>query len=138
VRVRSRRRNVVVWSSSWSSSSSSAFSGRTARPGVQVARRPGRIRWWLRTGALLAIIGVLRLAGIARRHLRPAISLAGAAVTLAGITLPSGPVLSSGFLILLLALFMPSDLASAPAGFCSGRLWAAPLTPKARHLPPSN
>jgi hypothetical protein len=131
VRVRSRRRNVVVWSSS------STFSGRTARRDVRVVRRPGRIRWWLRTGALLAIIGVLRLAGIARRHLRPSISLAGTAVTLAGIALPSEPVLSSGFLILLLALFMPSDRAEAPARSCAHGLCATPFMPKARHLPPS-
>jgi len=135
VSLRPHRRTMVVWSSS---------SGRTARHGVQqTARsaRPGRIRWWLRTGALLAIIGVMRLARIARTHERPTISLAGTAITVIGISLPSGAVLVSGFVVLMLALFVPSDPASAPARPCSARLWSFPLTPytsSARHLPPAD
>ena len=71
MRLRRHRRTMVVWSSS---------SGRTARYGVQEmtrSARPGRIRGWLRTGALLTIIGVMRLARTARTHLRPTITLAG-------------------------------------------------------------
>ena len=102
--------------------------------------RTGRIRWWLRTGVLLTIIGLMRLARIARTHERPTISLVGGAITVIGISLPSKAVLISGFLVLLLALFMPSDPASAPARPCSARLWSSPLTPhtpSARNLPPS-
>jgi len=133
MRLRSRRRTRVVWSSS---------SGRVARHGVQVvtrSTRAGRIQWWVRTGVLLAIIGVLRLARTARTYPRPALSLAGTAVTVAGITLPSGAVLVSGFLVLFLAMFLPSDPAAAPAKPCSARLWAEPLipwAPPARHRPP--
>jgi len=129
VRLRSRQRTTVVWSSS---------SGRAARREVREVRevtrppRSGRFRWWARTGTLLTVIGVLRLARIVRTHLRPSLSLAGTAITLAGITLPSGPVLVAGFLVLFLALFLPSDPASAPAKPCSARLWSTPLTPWAR------
>ena len=125
MRLRPRRRAMVVWTSS---------SGRTARHGVQEMTRPARpsrIRWWLRTGALLTIIGVMRLARIARAHERPTISLAGTVITVIGISLPSKAVLISGFLVCLLALFMPSDRASAPARPGSGRLWSMPLTPSA-------
>jgi hypothetical protein len=135
VRLRPHRRAMVVWSSS---------SGRAARHGVQETTRSarrGRIRWWLRIGALLTVIGVLRLGRTARTRLRPTISLAGAAITVVGISLPSKTVLVSGFLVLLVALFMPSDPASAPAKPCSARLWAAsctPFSPSARHLPPNS
>ncbi len=135
MRLRPRRRTRVVWSSS---------SGRAARYDVQRITRPAhprRIPWWLRTGALLTIIGVMRLARTVRTHVRPAISLAGTAVTITGVSLPSGAVLVSGILVLLLALFLPSDPAAAPAKPCSARLWALPLTPfapSARHQPPPN
>ncbi len=131
--MRLRRRTMVVWSSS---------SGRAARHGAQGTTRSarrGRIRWWLRTGALLTIIAVMRLARTAMKYPRPALSLAGTAITMAGISLPGKAVLISGFLVCLLALFMPSDRASAPARPCSGRLWSMPLTPFApsgRPLPP--
>jgi len=130
MRLRSRRRTIVAWSSS---------SGRVARHGVHVvtrSTRAGRIRWWVRTGVLLAIIGVLR---VARTYPRPALSLAGTAVTVAGITLPSRAVLVAGFLVLFLAMFLPSDPAAAPAKPCSARLWAEPLIPwdpSTRHRPP--
>jgi len=131
MRLRSRRRTMVAWSSS--------SSGRVARHGVHVvtrSTRARRIRWRVRTVLLLAIIGVLRLA---RTYPRPALSLAGTAVTLAGITLPSGAVLVSGFLVLFLAMFLPSHPDDAPAKPCTARLWAEPLIPwasSARHRPP--
>jgi hypothetical protein len=123
VRLLSRRRTIMVWSSS---------SAGGARHGVQEIRRPartGRFRWWLQTGALLTVIGLIRLTRTARTHLRPTISLAGTVITAVGISLPSEAVLVSGILVLLVALFLPSDRASAPARPCSGRLWAMPLTP---------
>jgi len=81
---------------------------------------------------LLTVIGALRLARIVRTHLRPSLSLAGTGITLAGITVPSAPVLVAGFVVLFLALFLPSDPASAPAQPCSARLWSTPLTPWTR------
>jgi hypothetical protein len=144
VRLWSRRRTMVVWSSS-SPKGRAAYSGSAAYPGNAgrhrlrvTSRRRGRIRWWLRTGALLALIGVMRLARTVRLYPRPAVSLAGTLITMIGISLPSEPVLISGFLVLLLALFMPSASAEAPAPPCSHRLAATPLMPRARHLPPSN
>ncbi len=131
MRLRSRRRTMVAWSSS--------TSGRVARRGVHVitrSTRARRIRWRVRTVVLLAIIGVLRLA---RTYPRPALSLAGTAVTVAGITLPSWAVLVSGFLVLFLAVFLPSDPAAATAKPCSARLWAEPIIPwgpSTRHRPP--
>jgi hypothetical protein len=131
VGLRSRQRTRVVWSS-----------GRAAGQGVQEVRRSARgarIRWWLRTGVLLAIIGLMRLGRTARTYPRPAISLAGTMITVAGISLPSGAVLISGFLVLFLALFMPPARAAAPAKLCSSRLWSSPCTPFApsgRHRPP--
>lgn len=132
MRRRSRRRAVVVWSSS----------RPTPRHGAQwAARAPrgARIRWWLRTGVLLTLIGVMRLAGTVKARSRLALSVAGTAITVAGISVPSGAVLISGLLVLLVALFLPSDAVQPRAVPCSGRLWAMPCTPfapSARHRPP--
>jgi hypothetical protein len=82
---------------------------------------------------LLTIIGLMRLARAVRAHPRPALSLAGTAITVAGITAPSGAVLISGFLVLLVALFLPSDAAQPKAVPCSGRMWR----PTTWHMPPS-
>ena len=127
MRLRSRPQTRVVWSSS---------AHRVARRGVQEVTRTtrgGRVRWWGRTAMLLTVIGALRLARIVRTHPRPSLSLAGTAITVAGITVPSAPVLVAGLVVLFLALFLPSDPASAPAQPCSARLWAHPLTSSARH-----
>jgi len=127
VRLRPRRRTRVVWSSS---------SGRVTQHGVQDVRRSargGRIRWWLRTGALLGIIGLMRLARIAVKYPRPALSLAGTVIAVVGISLPSEVVLISGFVVLFLALFMP-DPPGASARPCSDRLWSLQLA--SRRLPP--
>jgi hypothetical protein len=121
----------VVWSSS-------AHPGRAARHGIRQVPRRSPVRRWLRIGALLTIIGVLRLSRIARAHPRPSISLAGTAITVAGISLPSEPVLISGFLVLLLALFIPSDPAEGPAGPCAHRMCATPFMPRPQDLPPVN
>jgi hypothetical protein len=134
VGLQPRQRTMVVWSSS---------AGRAGRHGARQMSRPvraGRIRRSLRISVLLTIIGLMRLGRIARKYPRPALSLAGTAVTVAGVSLPSGVVLVSGILVLLVALFLPHP-ASAPARPCSCRLWAMPLTPftlPGRDAPPSN
>jgi len=91
MRPRMRRRDLVVWSSS-------------ARQGVPAFARPARttrIRRLIRTGALYAVIGLIRLARAvgARRHGR--LLLAGAVLTAAGIVLPSAMAVIAGTLILL-------------------------------------
>jgi hypothetical protein len=111
---------MVMWSSS---------SGRAPRRDVYQGARPRPIPWWLRTGALLTVLAVMRFGRTVRAHVRPAVSLAGTVITVIGISLPSEAVLISGFLVLLLALFLPSDPAAAPAKPCSARLWASPVTP---------
>jgi hypothetical protein len=127
--LRSRQRTRVVWTS-----------GRVARHGrvYQVTRRAraSRIRRLARTAFLLTVIAMVRLARTVHAHLRPSLSLAGTAITLAGVTLPSKTVLIAGFLILFLAMFLPSERDAAPAKPCSARLWSEPLTSWARRVPP--
>jgi hypothetical protein len=81
---------------------------------------------------LLTFIGLMRLARTVGSHPRPALSLAGTAITVAGITAPSGAVLISGLLVLLVAMFLPSDAAQPKAAPCSARGWV----PTTWHLPP--
>jgi len=93
MRLRPRRRNLVVWSST----APPAGRSRAAphRPGAPRRRgaRPGRlrrIRWWLRTGALLTVLGVLRLARTARVRWEPVSLLAGVLIAVTGFALPDG------------------------------------------------
>ncbi|MGH3182370.1 MAG: hypothetical protein ACRDOH_20565 [Streptosporangiaceae bacterium] len=102
MRMRSHRRNLVVWSAS------AAPAGRSADQGLTRLARGGRIRWRLRTGALLTVIGVMRLARIVRARRRPAFALTGAALMVIGVMLPSGlpsvAAFFSGMLVLPFAL----------------------------------
>lgn len=84
--LRPRRRNLVVWSSS------AIPAARSLGPGRPRAARPGRIRrmrWCLRTGALLVVIGIMRLNRTARTHWEPLFLLVGALLTLTGLLLPA-------------------------------------------------
>jgi hypothetical protein len=95
MRPRTRRRNLVVWSSS---------AGPAGRHGVPAFTRPPRttrIRRRIRLGALYAVIGLIRLARAVcvRRHGR--LLLAGTVLTAAGIVLPSGMAVIAGVLIVL-------------------------------------
>ena len=122
VRLRSRRRNLVVWSSS------------AAPPGVTWYdppryRRRARSRW-VRTGALLAVLGLLRLGRVARIRWRGLIALAGWALTVSGVLASSASVLISGLGVLLFTLLLPSKPDTASAyNSCWPRLWAEPCTP---------
>jgi len=95
MRLRPRRGNLVVWSSS-------------GVPGGSWARRPARarrIRWWLRTGALLAVIGIVRLARITRARWEPVSLGVGALLMVIGFTLPAALVtFFLGMLVLLVTL----------------------------------
>ena len=93
MRMRAHRRNRVVWSSS---------AGSASRPGDRRRTRPTRgrrIRWQLRTGVLLAVIGAVRLARIARARRREAFLAAGTMLTVLGIGLGSMAVFFGGMLI---------------------------------------
>ncbi len=108
MRLRSRGRNLVVWNSS---------AGPADRCGAPRSRRLGRTRRihrWIRTGALFAIIGLMRLPSAVRTRWRPMLMLAGGVLTAAGIILSSGVTFLLGLLVLLLTLLIPSD---SPAVF---------------------
>lgn len=102
MRLRSRRRNLVVWSSSVSQ----ADTRGVPRPTRLV--RTGRIRRRVRTGALLAVIGLVHLARAVRIRWRLTLVLAGAALTVAGIVLPSGVIIIAGLVVFLVPLLIPS------------------------------
>src|SRR5262249_61839290 len=87
----------VVWSSS---------AGSVAPPGVPVRRRTRRsrsrvLRRRIRTGALIAIIGLVRLARIVRARPGLTFLLAGALLSVAGNLLSSGAVFIGGMMIFL-------------------------------------
>ena len=84
----------------WSSSGSAPGGSWAWRPA-----RPRRIRWWLRTGTLLALIGVMRLARAARARWEPVSLGAGAVLMVIGFTLPTAFVaFFLGMLVLVVTL----------------------------------
>jgi hypothetical protein len=95
MRLRPRSGNLVLWSSS-------------SAPGGSWAWRPARsrwIRWWLRTGTLLALIGVMRLARTMRARWEPVSLVAGAGLTVFGFMVPAAFVAYLlGLLVLVVAL----------------------------------
>lgn len=96
-------RNLVVWRHS------AAPAGRYG--GLRLARR-GRLRRWLRIGALLTILGLTRLArGMAARP-RLRLLLAGVALTVAGVMMRAGAggvLLLPGLLFLLGVPLIPPE-----------------------------
>lgn len=101
--LRSHRRNLVVWSQS----------GPTGRHCTPRPTRASRIRRWIRTGVLLAVIGLTPLARAVRaRWLQ---LLAGSVLTVAGLMLRGSPfsiVLLPGLLLLLSAPLVPAGSAA--------------------------
>jgi uncharacterized membrane protein YdcZ (DUF606 family) len=96
MRLRPRRGNIVIWSSS--GILASTHWGR--RP-----RRPRRIRRWLRTGALLAVIGLRCVARGARARWEPVSLAAGAALMIIGFELPAAYIAYLvGMLVLVVTL----------------------------------
>jgi hypothetical protein len=102
MRLRPHRRNLVVWSPS------AGPVGQHGVPRFARVARTRRIRRWIRTGALLAVIGLIRLAHAVRTRWRPL--LAGGVLTAVGIMLHSGMgsvVFFPGVLLLLSAVLVP-------------------------------
>jgi hypothetical protein len=102
MRQRARRRTLVLWSSSVSPA------GRYGSPRLTRPARSGRIRRCIRTGALLTVIGLMRLARGMRPRWQPL--LAGVLLTVAGLMLRSnawGAVLLPGLWFLVYALLIP-------------------------------
>ena len=101
MRLRPHRRTLVVWSTY----------GGPDRYGLpwfaQVPRR--RIRRCLRTGALLTVIGLMRLARAVQADWR---LMAGGVLTAVGVMLRSGPVgvvMIPGMLFLVVAVLAPAS-----------------------------
>ena len=98
MRARSHRRSLMSWTPS---------DGRTDGYGVPAFTRPARprpIRWWFRTGALLAVIGITRLARITRARWRSVFLVAGALLAIIGVALSSAAAFVPGLLVLLVGL----------------------------------
>ena len=101
MRLRPHRRNLVVWSQSASS---------VGRYGAPPSTRTRRSRRWIRTAALVAVVGLMPLLHAARARWR--IPLAGGALTVVGVILRGGPgsvVLLFGLLLLVSASLIPAS-----------------------------
>ena len=126
MRLRPHRRNLVVWSPS------AVPGGKT---GILRGPRPARatrIRWWLRTGALLMFLGVLRFARASRARWEPVFLLGGTLLTLAGVMLPATGAFFLGLLALIVTLIKgigqqqrdaarPTPAAGQPHRLAAGR-----------------
>ena len=101
--MRSHRRNLMVWSPPGGRADRYGF------PTISRLSRSRRIRWWFRTSALLAVIGVTRLAHGMRARWRSVFSVTGAALIVVGVVLPSGAALVAGILVVLIALLKGAE-----------------------------
>lgn len=104
MRLRTRRRNIVVWSPPVGPAD------RYGTPRLTRLSRTRRIHRCIRTGAFLTIIGLMRLARAVRPRWRPL--LAGGVLTVVGIIMHSsvwGTVLVPGLLFLWSALLIPAS-----------------------------
>ena len=79
MRLRPRRGSLVIWSSSGTPDDGS-WARRPARP--------RRIRWWLRTGVLLAVIGLRCVVRVTRARWEPVCLGIGATLMIIGFELP--------------------------------------------------
>ena len=98
MRMRSHRRSLMIWP---------LPGGRTDGYGVPAFTRlagPGPIRRWFRATALLAVIGITRLARAARARWGSAFLVAGALLVIIGITLSIAGASVPGLLVLFVGL----------------------------------
>lgn len=98
MRTRSRHRNLVVRNPSLGAAD------RYGAPGFPRITLARRFRWWLRTGALLSVIGIRRFARIVRSRWRPAFLVSGALLVVVGFELSSSATFVPGLLVLLVGL----------------------------------
>ena len=98
MRMRSHRRSLTE------RSADAAPASRSADQQPTRLARSGRIRWTLRAGVLLTVIGVMRLARIIRARWRPVFLLTGAMLIVIGVVLPSLPAFLVGPLVVLFAM----------------------------------
>jgi hypothetical protein len=95
MRMRSHRRSLMIWTPP---------GGRTEGYDVPAVTRPRPIRRWFRTGALLAVLGITRLARTMRARWGSVFLVAGTLLVIIGITLSSAGALVPGLLVLLVGL----------------------------------
>ena len=103
MRLRTHRRNPVMWSLSVDPV------GRYDTPVFTRLARTRRIRMCVRTGALLTVIGLMRLARGVRSRWRPL--SAGAVLTVVGVMLRNsawGLILATGLLFFVYPLLIPA------------------------------
>ena len=102
MRLRAHRRNLVRWIPSVGSAD------RYRTPRLTRLARTRRIHRWIHTGALLMIIGLMRLARAVRPRWRPL--LAGGVLTMVGVVAAVvwGLVLLPGLLFLVSAALVPA------------------------------
>lgn len=128
MRRRVHRRNPVAWGSSASPAGQAGVSWLT-RP-----TRNRRVRRFIRTSALLTVLGLMRFAGGAWPRGR--LVLAGGLLTVAGIVLrsqPAGVVLLPGLLLIFSAPLIPAGpRADRKRNFELARELAAYSTPAQR------
>lgn len=103
MRMRSGRRGLMAWSPP------GAPADRYGAPAFTRLARSRPIRWRLRTGALLTVIGITRLARATRAHWRPVCTITGVLLVAIGGMLPSGWVFVAGLLVFLLALLKEAE-----------------------------
>jgi hypothetical protein len=124
MRLRARR-----WKVTGSNLADRRVGGYEVLPFARRAR-PGRIRWWIRTGGVLTVLGLVRLA-----RWWPAVT--GVVLTTVGIVLrdaPGGVVLLPGLVLLLsIPLIPPSPKAERVRRAILEREMAAYSTPAQRH-----
>ena len=104
MRLRADRRNLVTWSVSVDPA------GRYGAPGFTRLARTKRIHRCLRIGALLTVIGLMRLARRVRSRWRPL--LTGAVLTVVGVILRNdalGLILAAGLLFFVYPLLIPAS-----------------------------
>ena len=98
MRTRPHRHILVVWSPR--AAAAGKYGGlRRMRP-----TRIRRIRRWLRIGALLTVIGILRFAGALRAHWEPLFLLAGVLLMAGGYLLPVIGIFFPGLLVVTVTL----------------------------------
>jgi hypothetical protein len=118
MRMRSHRRSLMTWTPP---------GGQTNGYGVPALTglaRPTPIRWWFRTGALLAVIAITRLARTIRARWGSMFLVAGALLVIIGVTLYSAGAFVPGLLVLLVGLARGAGRSHCrPADQMTGAHW---------------
>jgi hypothetical protein len=103
MRMRSHRRSLMVWSPPGGPADRHGSLAFTRRA------RPRPIRWWLRTGALLTVIGITRTARAMRARWRSVFTVTGGLLVVIGFMLPNGGAVVAGLIVVLFALLRGAE-----------------------------